>query len=265
MDTRLERSLLNQEPERLNDAALRTLDSSLKKTSGFLKKVHALSDATCAALCAELPKLNLSKYVDEVAAAVAEAKLKLADVPAVLQFCSLMHRSYAAFAPALLPLLLKNVALAKPGGPSAEPDSERSGRLARKRVSLRVLFELRAIHVLQRTAPLLQCVKELIAEDLGTSEPQHPNQGVLTSFAKFLAADPLVISASARSKAAGGPAVVQAEARRRLARQRQAGKERAAVQLAMREHQAQQRTQHAVTVIQRAVRAVQRRRRQLQQ
>ena len=59
------------------------------------------------------------------------------------------------------------------------------------------------------------------------------------------------------------PAVVQAEARRRLARQRQAGKERAAVQLAMREHQAQQRTQHAVTVIQRAVRAVQRRRRQL--
>ena len=58
-------------------------------------------------------------------------------------------------------------------------------------------------------------------------------------------------------------AVVQAEARRRLARQRQAGKERAAVQLAMREHQAQQRTQHAVTVIQRAVRAVQRRRRQL--
>ena len=211
MDTRLERSLLNQEPERLNDAALRTLDSSLKKTSGFLKKVHALSDATCAALCAELPKLNLSKYVDEVAAAVAEAKLKLADVPAVLQFCSLMHRSYAAFAPALLPLLLKNVALAKPGGPSAEPDSERSGRLARKRVSLRVLFELRAIHVLQRTAPLLQCVKELIAEDLGTSEPQHPNQGVLTSFAKFLAADPLVISASARSKAAGGPAVVQAE------------------------------------------------------
>ena len=83
----------------------------LTKTSGFLKKVHALS---------ELPKLNLSKYVDEVAAAVAEAKLKLADVPAVLQFCSLMHRSYAAFAPALLPLLLKNVALAKPGGPSAE-------------------------------------------------------------------------------------------------------------------------------------------------
>ena len=46
MDTRLERSLLNQEPERLNDAALRTLDSSLKKTSGFLKKVHALSDAS---------------------------------------------------------------------------------------------------------------------------------------------------------------------------------------------------------------------------
>ena len=169
---------MNQEPERLNDAALRTLDSSLKKTSGFLKKVHALSDATCAALCAELPKLNLSKYVDEVAAAVAEAKLKLADVPAVLQFCSLMHRSYAAFAPALLPLLLKNVALAKPGGPSAEPDSERSSRLARKRVSLRVLFELRvggALHTpLSAYAVLLRGLGERVARPQEVSERGAP-------------------------------------------------------------------------------------------
>jgi hypothetical protein len=43
----------------------------------------------------EARKLNLSKYVEEVALGVSEAKLKLTDVPAALELCCAMHVLYA--------------------------------------------------------------------------------------------------------------------------------------------------------------------------
>ena len=102
---------MNQEPERLNDAALRTLDSSLKKNQAFIKKCAALGEASKASLLLpsrtspeplapslsltpgqasllqEMSKLNLSRFVEEVAGSVAEARLKLTDLPAALQAC----------------------------------------------------------------------------------------------------------------------------------------------------------------------------------
>lgn len=41
--------------------------------------------------------LNLSRYVAEVATAITEPKIKLADIPFMLRLCSLMYRRYSEF------------------------------------------------------------------------------------------------------------------------------------------------------------------------
>ena len=46
--------------------------------------------------------LNLSKYISEVAAAITEAKLKMADIHTAVEVCSALHRRYAEFSPLLL-------------------------------------------------------------------------------------------------------------------------------------------------------------------
>ena len=91
-------------------------------------------------VAAEVPKLNLSKYVDEVASSLVESKIKLAELPAVVEFCSIMHQTYGGFSASLLPELLK--AASAPGPPcvkgvATEPDAERTARLIRKRSLLR--------------------------------------------------------------------------------------------------------------------------------
>lgn len=50
-----------------NEKELRSLDSTLKKTTSFMKKVKLLSAATVPQLIEELSKLNLSKFVEEMA------------------------------------------------------------------------------------------------------------------------------------------------------------------------------------------------------
>ena len=101
--------------ERLDAAALKSLDASLKKVTPFLKKVkERLGEDTCANLIAEAKKLNLSKYIEEVASGVAEAKLRVSDILAAVDLCCTMHSLYADFLPALVPLLVRNATLLPP-------------------------------------------------------------------------------------------------------------------------------------------------------
>ena len=44
----------------------------------------------------------MSRYVSEATQAIAEAKLKLSDVPTAIDVCSLFHRRYADFSSAML-------------------------------------------------------------------------------------------------------------------------------------------------------------------
>ena len=203
LKNRLSLRTTNCSPKRLDAAELKSLDSSIKKVTPFLKKVkERLGEEARAQLLAELARLNLSKYVDEVALGVAEAKLKLSDVPAATEVCSAMHVAYAAFMPALLPLLCKNATLlpppaVKPGAPpvAAETDAERSARLFRKRATLRLLFELVAVGALD-AAPVLSCFEEVIREDLPPNlraEIVMPNLAVVASLSKHLLKDPLLI------------------------------------------------------------------------
>ena len=71
------------------------LKADIKKTEKLLKKVRVIGDGNGAAVCAEIRKLNLKRYVAEVAAGVSEAELKKrADVVAAVSLCSTMHSLY---------------------------------------------------------------------------------------------------------------------------------------------------------------------------
>lgn len=70
------------------------LKSDLKKTTAFTKKVKQLSEDQRASLDKDLDTLNLSRYVSEIVDAVAENKLKNADVSVAVHLCCLMHQRW---------------------------------------------------------------------------------------------------------------------------------------------------------------------------
>ena len=209
---------------RADEEALSRLDSSLKKVTPFLKKVRErLGEESRASLVAEAAKLNLSKYVEEVALGLAESRLKPADLPAALDLACAMHRAYAGFEPSLAPLLYRNATLpppgvpppppaaaaaAKPGAPppAPEPDAERTLRLTRRRSSLRLLFDLIAVGVLGDAKPTLDCLDATAREDSGSGGSgggsgggggggvmAMANLAVVSHVAKAVCTDPLLM------------------------------------------------------------------------
>lgn len=80
---------MSRESHEANKARLK---SDLKKTTAFTKKVKALSEDQRASLDKDVDTLNLSRYVSEVVDAVAENRLKNADVSVAVHLCCLMHQ-----------------------------------------------------------------------------------------------------------------------------------------------------------------------------
>lgn len=61
-----------------------------------------MTESQQASLEKELLSLNLSKYVSELAQAVVETRLKMADVSTAVSLCSLLHQRYQDFSAMLL-------------------------------------------------------------------------------------------------------------------------------------------------------------------
>jgi len=55
------------------------------------------SDGQKAQLLKEMSGLNLTKYVGELSSALLEAKLKMSDVTAAVEFCSVVHQKVKLF------------------------------------------------------------------------------------------------------------------------------------------------------------------------
>ena len=107
---------LNQQcaaASRLDDSVLKNLDSSIKKVTSFIKRLKTMTESQRDSLAKDLKQLNLSKYLSEVAAAFLEAKLKMNDIPCALHLCSLVHQSYAEFAPIMFEQWQKILSLKK--------------------------------------------------------------------------------------------------------------------------------------------------------
>lgn len=153
---------------RQEDSAARGLESNTKKATAFVRKVRTLTEESRQPLLDEMGKLNLRLYVSEVAASIAEAKLRGSDMGAATAIASAMHQLYADFSKELLPLVHKAAVAPAPAG---EAEADRSARLGRKRVALRLLGELFVAGVSVDFAPVLGALKEMARQDAEASKP----------------------------------------------------------------------------------------------
>lgn len=99
---RLDARAKNVNVKRPEESFFSKLDSSLKKNTLFVKRVRNFSASQLEILLNDLKVLNLSKYVSEIASALTEAKLKVADILPACELCCAVHRLYADFENALL-------------------------------------------------------------------------------------------------------------------------------------------------------------------
>uniref|UniRef100_A0A915KL95 MIF4G domain-containing protein n=1 Tax=Romanomermis culicivorax TaxID=13658 RepID=A0A915KL95_ROMCU len=180
MEMRLNLRQANLSVDRPDESMLRKLDSNLKKNTAFVKKVKLFTDSQKVAILKEFQSLNLSKYVGELASSISEAKLKISDVPAIVELCSLIHQRYADFANNLLESYFKKVF------PKRKDDVITN--LSKFRVDIRLLADLiiagifsekDALNVLGAALNfLVQCDKE-----------EHQFLPIIISFCKFCGED----------------------------------------------------------------------------
>lgn len=114
------------------------LDSSLKKNTAFVKKLKQFTAAQLDSLLKDMDSLNLTKYISEVSSAITEAKLKMTDVPAIIQLCCKLHRFYGDFAQSFFENWQKLLSI-KPG--------EKVANASKMRVDLRLYCELVSIGI----------------------------------------------------------------------------------------------------------------------
>mmetsp|Transcript_27619 Transcript_27619/g.67177 ORF Transcript_27619/g.67177 Transcript_27619/m.67177 type:complete len:1475 (+) Transcript_27619:251-4675(+) len=180
----------------------RSLNSKMSKTTGFIKKLKTLPEQDVKQLSNEFDKLNLSKYVMEMAKAIADIRISRgADVEKVLEMSSTIYRRYDGFSSVLYDLLLRNFGLSFKKGDRKvrELDQEELDELQdgdanaetttkddpmRKRGSLRVMAELFKLGVFDECSPIVHIVINLDISDFDSGDKAHVNLALLNSFLK---------------------------------------------------------------------------------
>uniref|UniRef100_A0A914ZPX4 MIF4G domain-containing protein n=2 Tax=Parascaris univalens TaxID=6257 RepID=A0A914ZPX4_PARUN len=162
----------------LGEDQLRKMDSTLKRTTAFMKKLKNISAAQEAAISSDLEKINLSKFVEEMANSIAEAKIKVSDVQAVVAICVQLSSLYAEF-PSLLLAELKKVLPTKRSDKIANP--------SKLRLDLRLLCELCLHGVFAKDG--VQVLGSAISYLTLTDKSEHINVPILLSLCKSLGAD----------------------------------------------------------------------------
>lgn len=80
-----------------DEEALEKLDLSIKKNSAFVKRLKVYTESQKGQILDEIERLNLTKFTSEVATSLIEAKLKLSDIPSVIEICTKLNQSYKDF------------------------------------------------------------------------------------------------------------------------------------------------------------------------
>ena len=126
-----------------------------------------------------MSNLNLTKYIGEVASAIVETKLKMTDLPAIIEVCSFLHRRYADMSNLLLECWHKTLTLKK---------DDKIANPSKLRVDLRLYSEMVAcgIFSLKEGLPLLgQVLTMLVAID----KEEHGNISIILAFCKHCGDD----------------------------------------------------------------------------
>jgi len=162
-----------------DDKQFYKLDSSLKKNTAFIKKCKTFSDGQKASLTKEMGGLNLTKYIGEVCSALVETKLKMSDINAVIEFCSIIHQKYAEFSTFLMENWTKILSMKK---------DEKVSNPSKMRVDLRLYSELVNVGVftLKTGLPLLgNVLTTLVNQD----KESLSNTSIIISFCKHCGED----------------------------------------------------------------------------
>ncbi len=164
---------------RPDEQFFRKLDSNLKKTNAFVKKLKTLTESQRTALIKDFGGLNLSKYVAEMASSLVEVKLKMSDVGTAVEICSLAHQRYSEFSGQLLEQLKRVLPRKK---------DEKPSNPSKFRVDLRILAELISVGVIgeKEGLPILGGV---LTNLINTDKESHQNLPTVIAFCKYCGQD----------------------------------------------------------------------------
>lgn len=156
------------------------LDSNIKKTTAFLRKLKSISDSTKTSLLKDIHTLNLTRYLSEVASAIAEAKLsKASDIRAAVEIASIVHQRYEGFAEQLGVLLVKELEVSK----SLRESEDRKKVASRLRVVLRLYSDLLWVGLSKNEKALVDALKEIMKND--KNHEDLAESAIILSFLKY--------------------------------------------------------------------------------
>ncbi len=188
-------------------SSLKSLDSSIKRNTSFVKKLKTLSEDQKDSLTQELNQLNLSKYISEAVTSIVEAKLKPSDINAAVTICSLLHQRYPDFSGLLIPSLVKFFpSPAKQHSQqyqqTAETEQEKNAKLLKKRTVLRLLSELFIVGVYTDTAILFSIFQDLTHWDPSPKDKDinYNNLSLIVSFVRTTSEELLGIKTNRKDK-----------------------------------------------------------------
>ncbi|KAI6202163.1 hypothetical protein M3Y96_00919300 [Aphelenchoides besseyi] len=137
-----------------------------------MKRVKNIgTTVTPESLLPELAKLNLSKFVDEIASSVCDAKIKVEELPSLVEFCVKAGCMYATFAENLTIELRKRVPTKR---------SDKIANASKLRVDLKFIAELILNGVLKTEG--LQLIGSLLSYLINTDKQEHVNVPILLPF-----------------------------------------------------------------------------------
>ncbi|KAL3982246.1 MIF4G domain family protein [Acanthocheilonema viteae] len=162
----------------LSEEQLRKMDSALKRTTAFMKKLKNIGCVQLASILQDMEKVNLSKFVEEMAMTIAEAKIKYSEVQAVVTVCVNLSCYYAEFASLLLLEFRKLL-------PSKRNDKIQNP--SKLRVDIRLLGELCLHGVFGKEG--VQLLGSAISFLTLTDRTEHVNIPILLPFCKAMNVD----------------------------------------------------------------------------
>ncbi len=156
------------------------LKSDLKKCTAFCKKIKSapnFDEQTIKSLLKDVDTLNLTRYLEEIANAFMECKIKVVDVNGVVKVCIALHERYKEFMEDIL--LPRILAIFKK---SALQDTDAKYR----RIYLRILTEMLIYGVLPETKPVMKIVVDAAGapKDASVETYTVTDANMLVSFAK---------------------------------------------------------------------------------
>ncbi|CAK9295475.1 unnamed protein product [Gordionus sp. m RMFG-2023] len=196
---KLNKEALCKYPDEGDNSIVSKLDSSVKKTTNFIKRLKNMTEQQREVLTKDFNTLNLTKYLEEMASAIFECRLKMSDVPLAVHICFESHRRYSDFSSYLFTQIQKVLTSfisstsfqAQSIGEDSHSQLTTSSsipNMAKFRVDLRLAAELIASHMFIREDPnslgfdlIFAALHSLVESD---KREDYRHLSILTGFVK---------------------------------------------------------------------------------